>query len=418
MPRTATHRRSLTKETVNRIKARTSKFVVWDSATPNFGLRVYPTGSKSYVLRLSFTNSDGETVQRMETVGDAADFPDPEAARKAALELRQRYKAGEDVRATRATLKSRDVTLRQAMEMYLEARASGTKPMKESTAADYRAKLGFGMAQFMDNPLVKLDAETVIRWHRQRKLEAPTRADGEARYLRAVWNWTREELPSLELPEWPTGRWSKQKEWSPPVRRKRRLSRETAPLWMDNTRRWPNPRDRALFLLLYFTGWRISEAMNLRWSDVDLDQARVWLRDTKARETHQLPLSRQAVAALNGLPSDTEWVFPAPLKDGGVGPMVLPSKAVVRHRKQSGVEWSAHDLRRGFISIGEAIGVPSAAVRRLTGHVVNQRDAHDGYIDFDADDLAPHAQRVSDALEAMTAGNGEILRIPVMRAYA
>ena len=77
MPRTATHRRSLTKETVNRVRPRTRKFIIWDSTTPNFGLRVYPSGAKSYVLRLTFTTNEGNKVQRMETVGGAADFPDP-----------------------------------------------------------------------------------------------------------------------------------------------------------------------------------------------------------------------------------------------------------------------------------------------------------------------------------------------------
>ncbi|TCT20646.1 integrase family protein [Thiobaca trueperi] len=412
MPRIADQRRSLTKEAVTRIKPRTERFIVWDESTPNFGLRVYPSGVKSYVLRITFTNSSGKAVQRLETIGNVADFATPDAARNKALELRQRYKGGEDVKATRQAAKARNTTLREALDLYLAARSRGTKPMKPSTAKDMRAQMAYGLAEFMDKPLITLDADTAIRWHRERKEKAPVRADCEARYLRAVWNWTREELPALELPEWPTARWSKQKEWSPSNRRKRRLNRESAPAWMAVTQSWVNARDRALFTLLYFTGWRISEAMNLRWEDVDLDRGRVWLRSVKTGGDHHLPLARQAVAALSALARDTAWVFPAPLRDGGIGPMVLPSKAIIRHREQSGVEWSAHDLRRGFISVGEAIGVPSAAVRRLTGHVVNQRDAHDGYIDFDADDLAPHVQRIADALEGMANGTaGEVVEI-------
>lgn len=417
MPRPAHHRRSLTKEVVSRIKPRADKFVVWDEVTPNFGLRVYPSGIKSYVLRITFTNAQGKTSQRLETIGNVADFASPEAARNRALELRQRYKSGEDVKATRQAAKTRDTTLREALELYLAARARGTKPMKASTAQDYRDKMSFGLAEFMDKPLALLDPDTAIRWHRDRKLEAPTRADCEARYLRAVWNWTREELTALELPEWPTARWSKQKEWSPANRRRRRLNRDSAQAWMETTQAWPKPRDRALFLLLYFTGWRISEAMTLRWEDVDLDRARVTLRDTKTRDTHQLPLARQAVEVLKSLDRSSAWVLPAPLKTGGIGPMVLPGKVIIRHREQCGIEWSAHDLRRTFISVGEAIGVPSAAVRRLTGHVVNQKDAHDGYIDFDANDLAPHVQRIADALESMAQGTaGEVVEIGAREA--
>jgi integrase len=413
MPRIAENRRNLTKELVARIKPQASKFIVWDETIPNLGLRVYPSGTKAYVLRLSFTDAKGKTAQRMETVGAAEDFKTPEFARKAALQLRQRYKAGEDVKATKRAVKVATKTLGECLELYLAARASGTKPMKATTTADMRKKLSKGMPDLFGMPMKDIDHARIIAWHRDRKLVAPTCADGEARYLRAVWNWTREELPALKLEPWPTSRWSKQKEWSPTKRRTRRLNRQTAPAWMETTRAWSGQRDRALFTLLYYTGWRISEAMSLRWADVDLDHARVILRDTKTHDTYELPLARQSVDALKALERDTEWVFPAVDESGEIVPMVRPGKAIVRHATLCGVDWSAHDLRRGFITVGESIGVPTSAVRRLTGHVVNQRDAHDGYIDFDADDLAPHVQRIADALEGLATGTkGDVVMLP------
>lgn len=408
MPRVAANRRSLTKELVSRIKPRTAKFYVWDDQTPNLAVVVYPSGIKSYVIRISF-EKDGKTYQRVETLGNVADFDNPEAVRKAALALRQKYKEGVDVRAEKEAAKIKDAalatTLSQALDQYITARSIGNKPMKATTSTDMRKSMAYGLKKYFDHPLVELTPEVVIDWHRERKLESPARADLEARYLRAVWNWTREEIPILGLPEWPTGRWVRQKEWSPPVRRTRRLTRDTTPIWMKTTLAWPSQRDRTLFLLLFYTGWRISEATSLTWADVDLVKARVILHDTKTRQDLELPLARQAVDALKDLPQETEWVFPAPIKDGTVGPMGPPSKAIQRHKIASGIEWSPHDLRRGFITVGETIGVPSAAVRRLTGHVINQRDAHDGYILFDTEDLKPHLQKIADALEAMTIGN-------------
>ncbi len=404
MPRIAANTRRLTKELVKRAKPQAAKYPIRDTDIPDFMLWVHPTGSKTYAIRVTFTDASGTTRQRFEKVGSAADFADPEDARRAALELRQRYKAGEDVKATKKAKQIATKTLSECLELYLAARASGTKPMKATTTADMRKKLSRGMSDLFDMPMKDIDHARIIAWHRDRKLVAPTSADGEARYLRAVWNWTREELPALKLEPWPTSRWSKQKEWSPAKRRTRRLNRQTAPAWMETTRAWAGHRDRALFTLLYYTGWRISEAMSLRWADVDLDQARVTLRDTKTHHTFELPLARQSVEALKPLERDSEWVFPAVGESGEIVPMVRPGKAIVRHAAESGVGWAPHDLRRGFITVGESIGVPTSAVRRLTGHVVNQRDAHDGYIDFDADDLAPHVQRIADALEGLANG--------------
>ncbi|EGV17741.1 tyrosine-type recombinase/integrase [Thiocapsa marina] len=182
---------------------------------------------------------------------------------------------------------------------------------------------------------------------------------------------------------------------------------------METTQAWPSPRERALFTLLFFTGLRISEATGLHWCDVDLDRGRVTLHDPKGRQTVTLPLARQAVDALKDLERQTEWVFPAVKRTGEVASMGYPSSGVSgRHTAESGVEWSPHDLRRTFISVGESIGVPSAAVRRLTNHVVDRRDAHDGHIDFDADDLAPHVQRVADALEGLASGTrGDVVTL-------
>ncbi len=133
MPRVAANRRSLTKELVSRVKPRPEKFFVWDDQTPNLAISVYPSGAKSYVIRLTF-DKDGKPCQRMETLGHVADFENPEAARKAALALRQKYKEGVDVRAEKEVAKVRDAaletTLAQALETYITARSIGNKPMK------------------------------------------------------------------------------------------------------------------------------------------------------------------------------------------------------------------------------------------------------------------------------------------------
>ena len=40
----------ITKSVVDRLKPRASEFTVWDAKLPGFGVRVRPSGTKSYVV--------------------------------------------------------------------------------------------------------------------------------------------------------------------------------------------------------------------------------------------------------------------------------------------------------------------------------------------------------------------------------
>ena len=43
-----------------------------------------------------------------------------------------------------------------------------------------------------------------------------------------------------------------------------------------------DPRDRALFGVMYFYGLRVSEVVRLRLEDVNLDQGRIWIERSKS----------------------------------------------------------------------------------------------------------------------------------------
>lgn len=63
-----------------------------------------------------------------------------------------------------------------------------------------------------------------------------------------------------------------------------------------------DPYIRAAFKLYLFTGLRRSELLGLKWSDVDLAEARLRLAETKNGEPHRVPLSPPAVEILEALP--------------------------------------------------------------------------------------------------------------------
>jgi integrase len=67
---------------------------------------------------------------------------------------------------------------------------------------------------------------------------------------------------------------------------------------------------RAFLILLRCQGWRLSEAMGLKWADVDLENGSVIVWVGKARAEKVLPLHPDTVAALAGLKQIRKHVFP------------------------------------------------------------------------------------------------------------
>ena len=80
--------RTLTKRIVDRLAVNGKDGVFWDSELPGFGIRVYPTGRKVYVVQ---ARANGKS--RRVTVGRHGDVA-PDQARKDAAEIIARLKAG------------------------------------------------------------------------------------------------------------------------------------------------------------------------------------------------------------------------------------------------------------------------------------------------------------------------------------
>lgn len=71
---------------------------------------------------------------------------------------------------------------------------------------------------------------------------------------------------------------------------------------------------RALFVLLYMTGWRVGQALSLKWADVDLDGATAITRadanGNKGKRDERIPLHPVVVEHLRNLKTFDERVFP------------------------------------------------------------------------------------------------------------
>lgn len=123
---------------------------------------------------------------------------------------------------------------------------------------------------------------------------------------------------------------------------------------------------KLLVQLLLLTGMRLSEALTLRWSDVDIPHRSLHLPDSKAGVPREVPLSDEAVPVLQDCRTlgSREWVFPG----RGGQHMSRPGRQFRALTAAAGVDglW-LHDLRRTFGTVA-AQQVPIQDVSRCLGH--------------------------------------------------
>jgi integrase len=121
---------------------------------------------------------------------------------------------------------------------------------------------------------------------------------------------------------------------------------------------------------LAVTGWRKGEALNLRWSDVDLARRTATLSDIKTGRSVR-PLSEHACNVLREMAvlqaAKAGLVFPA---TRGEGPMHGFRKFWVRIAKLGNLpaDVTPHVLRHSFASLAADLGYSEATIAALVGH--------------------------------------------------
>jgi integrase len=121
-----------------------------------------------------------------------------------------------------------------------------------------------------------------------------------------------------------------------------------------------------LVRLLVLTGQRRGEIAGLTWSEIDLDKRLIRLPRERVKNdrAHEIPLSPQAVALIEGLPRSTSdhYVFSLPI--GGFG------KLKEQLDKLCGVtDWVLHDLRRSVASGMAKLGVGLPVIEKVLNHI-------------------------------------------------
>lgn len=345
------------------IPAPGKRSIVWDEDVGGFGLKIYPTGKRSFVLDYRIDDR-----HRRITIGQ---FPHitVEQARQAARQMIGMIAAGQDPAAKKPEPEVRTMTA--LCEDYMQ---QWSRPRKKTWYDDERRIRVRILPALGGYPVEAVKRIDIIKLHQQITRDAPIEANrvltllGKIFRLARQWGYLSESAPNpaQEVPR------------NPESRRDRWVTAEELPRLVAAIEAEPDIRVRCGLMLYLLTGLRNRELISRRWDDLDFDRGVLRLEDTKSGRPFYLPLSAVALEYFRAIPRDlgSPWIFP-----GKAGHWkIFPRRAWYRVRERAGMpDLDIHSLRHTVASwmagAGESMRIIGGALNQSTASIT-ERYAH------------------------------------------
>ena len=384
MPRRA--ELTISKRTVDGLAVEGKDAVFWDRELAGFGVRVYPSGRKIYVVQ-----SRGPGGSKRITLGRHGELT-VEQARKEAVAVIDRIKRGENPVAAPP---EPAFTVADLAQRYLETHVAVN--CNAHTAGIYRGSLDNHILPALGTmPIGSVGRPEASALHFGLR-DTPRAANRALMVLSKMFSLAEDwglapagGNPCRFVRKYKEG--MRERFLTPDEYR--RLGRALCALDAGG----PLPaRAAAALRLLMLTGCRLTEILTLRWDDVDRKARELRLRDAKTG-TRMVPLTPTAAAVLAGIVRvpRSPWVFPGVTPDKHLSQL----SSYWRHaRGLCGLEdVRIHDLRHSFASRALAIGESLNMIGRLLGHTDVASTARYAHLVRDAEKVA--AAKVGDSIEA------------------
>lgn len=382
----------LNKRIVDALDARDKDYFVWDETLPGFGVRVLPSGRKSFLIQ--YRDASGRT--RRKGLGRYGTVT-AEEAKTEARGLLSSVARGKNP-AEEARRKKGAPTVTELCERFMTDYVP--THCKESTEKEYRRCVDL----FIKPAFGSIQAEEVERSHiadlHHKHRDKPYQANRTLGVLSVMFN-------QAEV-------WDIRRDGSNPCRHVKKYEEKKRERYLspDEFKRLGKTLIKMeaegvesksainCIRLLILTGARLGEIQTLKWEYIKGNSA--WLPDSKtgAKQVYLGPTALEMLKAVKRLP-DNPYVITGKLKGSHLTDMQKPWRRIRKAAELEDVR--IHDLRHSFASSAVGLGESLPMIGKLLGHYQVQTTARYAHL---ADDPMQHAaERVSDELARMLSGN-------------
>ena len=352
----ALERQSLTDLFLRKLKGGEERIEVWDAKLPGFGIRVAPSGTKSFVLLYRFRGQPRRlTLGRYPILGLAE-------AREIAKEALNQVARGIDPRQGKEVSPKSHVfedVVKEFVRLHCERR--NRKHTREETERILRTNFVGCWKRRDVRDISRNDVLDVLDSIVERG--SPIGANNALSAIRKCFNWCVER-GLIEISPC-TG---VTRPFKPKARDRVLSDDELTAIWhAANEIGYPFG---VVVKLLILTAQRRNKVATMRWQDIDLSD-HVWAIPgelTKNGKPHLVPLSELTSAQIASLPRLHEsLLFPARRNDATTFSGFSKLKAKID--QLSNVQgWTLHDLRRSAATHMSRLGVAPHVVERILNH--------------------------------------------------
>jgi integrase len=408
--------KAITKRRVDGLKAADREYFVWDRDLKGFGLRVQPTGEKSYVVKYRAGSGRNAPTRRV-TLGPVGKLT-PDEARKLGKATLGSVAHGLDPAGLKAAAR-RAATLKELADLFLSEHVEAKR--KPATASHYRdilqrivlPELGTRQGETVTiADLARLHVRMKHRPYQANRMLAVVGSlyafAGKRKLVPAGFNPARgiDKYPEKGRERFLSG--DELGRLGDAIREAEMVglpwsvdsSKATAKHAPKEAKRRTviDPFSAAAIRLLILTGARLREILKLEWQHVDLERGLLFLPDSKTG-AKSIILNAPALAVLARLERVGAHVI-AGQSAGTAGEkpradLNRPWRSIAKRAGLAGLR--IHDLRHTHASFGAAAGLGLPIIGKLLGHArasTTQRYAH-----LDTDPL----RRASDHIGARLA---------------